>query len=570
MTLPIAELYGRPRSPLLQESSPSPPAPSLRPASSTSNLDYDRLNASSDRGSYSTYRTSVSFKPTDDPFAAKTPTAERTPIRSHSRNDGEGGPTSLDPLHEEDQSSVGRGTPSEPRHSQGKPRRRASFLRSFVDALPFKPRRTRSPAHLSISAPLRHSVQPSVTPPPTRIPLAQVTATTSPNRSGHLESQRYPSGSSSLRQASVTKRSSLGSLFRPSSRLSLRRDPQLEKVDEHEVGLALTTDETASSTRNMALPSAKSPALTPSTPRLNGMIPQIAMTAPTPAKPNARLRPRPPSRARSTGQLGGSGNVLDEEELLLRTIAALMHSSGVRPTMFTLLRRRGTLASDAPGALAFEAVKRYLTGVAEQRYLLEDDVASTNRRLDLLEDENEGWRKAIAILVERASEESRPTEHASAARQEGTLDLTGIVSASSSASELADLFSELRQERAALQHLAQAVSSGLRALERATSDSQGGPLLTSPPVTTADSSANPPSCTSTPLRQQARPFRPLTLTPPGVADSPIPTYGRVTVRKGRSTKTTPDEEDSTAFTVHLIPMKRIPASRSKTTCGVST
>ena len=73
MPLPIAELYAEPRSPFLLRSL-APTARSLSRASQVTPI--TTRTSTGRRVSKATFRTSVSFKPTDDPFAAFTPVEE--------------------------------------------------------------------------------------------------------------------------------------------------------------------------------------------------------------------------------------------------------------------------------------------------------------------------------------------------------------------------------------------------------------------------------------------------------------------------------------------------------------
>ncbi|GAA5980554.1 hypothetical protein JCM10908_001689 [Rhodotorula pacifica] len=255
--------------------------------------------AGGNRVSRSTCRTSVSFKPTDDPFAAPTP-VEATFDADWHRIDEE-----QEPEHAERTKTLRAGEPEVATNSKSGrlsggslPRRRSSFLRSLFPSISSfsssssstataKPRRTRSAAQLSISGPLQHAAPPPVVAPATSVAALVPLGIASSAATASAQSSSYPSGTNSLRQrpattTPVTRRSSFGNLFRRSVR---RSDEPLEAtVEEGEVGLALTTDEIADaalSTQQSRTPSRAALSSSVSSPQAR------SSTAPTTRSPSA-------------------------------------------------------------------------------------------------------------------------------------------------------------------------------------------------------------------------------------------------------------------------------------------
>ena len=245
MPLPIAELYAEPRSPFLLRSL----APTTRSLSRASQVTPITTRTSTGRRvSKATFRTSVSFKPTDDPFAAFTPVEETFDADWHlvqaedarkSHSSSEGHPV----LNEGMASGRKAGTLAN---------RRASFLRSLW--APFssssssslkKPHRSRSAAELSISRPLERTPTPSIAPRNPVAPLVSIRA--AEEAATAAQSSSYPSGTSSLRQppTAVSKRASLSNFFFLKRGSKKSREPA-ELSELGEIGLALTTDEVAS------------------------------------------------------------------------------------------------------------------------------------------------------------------------------------------------------------------------------------------------------------------------------------------------------------------------------------
>lgn len=245
MPLPIAELYAEPRSPFLFRSL-APTARSLSRASQVTPI--TTRTSTGRRVSKATFRTSVSFKPTDDPFAAFTPVEETFDADWHL--------VQAEEARKSHSNSEGHSVSNEGMASGRRPgtlsNRRASFLRSLwapfsssSSSSPKKPHRSRSAAELSISRPMDHAPTLSIAP---RNPVAALVSIREAEAATAAQStSNYPSGTNSLHRppTAVSKRASLSNFFlKRGSKKS--REPAAEPSELNEIGLALTTDEVAS------------------------------------------------------------------------------------------------------------------------------------------------------------------------------------------------------------------------------------------------------------------------------------------------------------------------------------
>ncbi|GAA5953442.1 hypothetical protein JCM8115_000527 [Rhodotorula mucilaginosa] len=245
MPLPVAELYSEPRSPFLFRSL-APTARSLSRASQVTPI--TTRTSTGRRVSKATFRTSVSFKPTDDPFAAFTPVEETFDADWHL--------VQAEEARKSHSNSEGHSVSNEGMASGRRPgtlsNRRASFLRSLwapfsssSSSSPKKPHRSRSAAELSISRPMDHAPTLSIAP---RNPVAALVSIREAEAATAAQStSNYPSGTNSLHRppTAVSKRASSSNFFlKRGSKKS--REPAAEPSELNEIGLALTTDEVAS------------------------------------------------------------------------------------------------------------------------------------------------------------------------------------------------------------------------------------------------------------------------------------------------------------------------------------